>query len=100
MLWLAIFLAIPLVRVVGMSVWDDGLTVKFYGKVFHDLSFYRTLWVTIKISVLTTGCCLLIGYPVAHLIATARQSLSNAVATIVMLSFWTSLLVRTYAWMV
>lgn len=99
-IWIAVFVGFPLGRVFVMSIWENGFTAKHYIEVFQDPTFYRVLWVTIKISTLTTVLCLLLGYPLAHLIATSSTRVGNFLSTIVMVAFWTSLLVRTYAWMV
>ena len=56
--------------------------------------FYRTLWM----SALITVFCLLLGYPIAFLLATLPSRHSNLLLILVLLPFWTSLLVRTTAW--
>ena len=56
--------------------------------------FYRTLWM----SALITVFCLLLGYPIAFLLATLPPRQSNLLLILVLLPFWTSLLVRTTAW--
>lgn len=56
----------------------------------------RTLWISAWVTVL----CLLLGYPVAYLLATAPSSVANLLMILVLLPFWTSLLVRTTAWVV
>ena len=56
--------------------------------------FYRTLWMSGLITVL----CLLLGYPVSYLLATLPLRVSNLLMILVLLPFWTSLLVRTTAW--
>ena len=56
--------------------------------------FARTLWMSALITVL----CLLLGYPVAYLLATLPLRISNLLMILVLLPFWTSLLVRTTAW--
>jgi putative spermidine/putrescine transport system permease protein len=58
--------------------------------------FLRTFW----IGLVTTGICLLLGYPVAHLLAHVPPALGNRLLILVLLPFWTSLLVRTTAWFV
>ncbi|QEX17277.1 polyamine ABC transporter substrate-binding protein [Hypericibacter terrae] len=58
--------------------------------------FLRTFW----IGLITTGICLLLGYPVAYLLAHVPTSLSNRLLILVLLPFWTSLLVRTTSWIV
>lgn len=56
----------------------------------------RTIW----ISVITTAVCLLLGYPIAFLLATVPTRQSNILILLLLLPFWTSLLVRTTAWLV
>jgi putative spermidine/putrescine transport system permease protein len=58
--------------------------------------FWRTLWLSGLIAVL----CLLLGFPVAHLLATLPMRKASLLMILVLLPFWTSLLVRTTAWMV
>lgn len=99
-LFVAVLLFFPLLRIVTMSVWDPTFTLRHYGHAFQDPVFYRVLWVTFKVSLLTTAGCLVLGYPVAHLMVHARPAVANFLMTLVLLSFWMSLLVRTYAWMV
>ncbi len=56
----------------------------------------RTLWIGFWVTVL----CLALGYPVAYLLATASSRVANLLMILVLLPFWTSLLVRTTAWVV
>ena len=58
--------------------------------------FYRTLWMSALITIL----CLVLGYPVAYLMATLPLRISNLLMILVLLPFWTSLLVRTTSWIV
>jgi putative spermidine/putrescine transport system permease protein len=57
-------------------------------------------WRTMFLSAVIAGLCLLLGYPVAHLLATLPLRYSNLLMILVLLPFWTSLLVRTTSWMV
>jgi putative spermidine/putrescine transport system permease protein len=61
-----------------------------------DSIWMRTMW----ISFLVTFFCLVLGYPVAYLLANLPLRLSNLLMILVLLPFWTSLLVRTTAWIV
>ena len=62
---------------------------------------YNLLWKrTLLVSLLVTVFCLLLGYPVAHLLATLPLSKSNLLMICVLIPFWTSLLVRIVSWMV
>ncbi len=58
--------------------------------------FIRTLWV----SLLITGLCILLAYPIAYLMANLSTGISNLLMIMVLLPFWTSLLVRTTSWIV
>lgn len=58
--------------------------------------FGRTLWM----SLLVTACCLLLGFPISYLLATQPLRISNLLMIMVLLPFWTSLLVRTTSWIV
>ncbi len=64
-------------------------------RIYIDL-FLRTLW----ISLLVTLFCILLGYPIAYLMANLPMRTSNLLMILVLLPFWTSLLVRTSAWIV
>jgi len=67
----------------------------------EERQVYQLLWWrTLEISVLVTIGCLLLGYPVAHLLATLPLRYSNLLMICVLMPFWTSLLVRIVAWMI
>lgn len=63
--------------------------------IFLDV-FVRTFWISALVTVVT----LLLGYPLAYLIASAPPRVGNILLILVLLSFWTSILVRTTAWVV
>ncbi len=65
-------------------------------KQIYVMIFWRTLW----ISILVTLMCILLGYPVSFLMANLPMKYANLLMILVLLPFWTSLLVRTTAWMV
>lgn len=71
----------------------DIQAVPEYRQIYVML-FGRTLW----LSVLITGLCILLGFPIAYLMATLPLRISNLLMIMVLLPFWTSLLVRTTAW--
>ena len=60
--------------------------------------YVQLFWRTMMISGTVMGLCLLLGYPVAYLLATLPLRTSNLLMIMVLLPFWTSLLVRTTAW--
>jgi putative spermidine/putrescine transport system permease protein len=66
-----------------------------YKQIYVDL-----FWRTIKMSFIVTLACILLGYPVAFLLANLPMRTSNLLMIMVLLPFWTSLLVRTTSWIV
>ncbi|MBB3064617.1 ABC transporter permease [Limibacillus halophilus] len=60
--------------------------------------YLKLFWRTLVMSAIITGLCILLGYPVAYLMATLPLRTSNLLMILVLLPFWTSLLVRTTAW--
>jgi putative spermidine/putrescine transport system permease protein len=90
----------PITRILLTSVFDRGLTTAHYARALGDPIYLRVLWITVKISLLTTVGCLLIGYPMAYITAEAPPRARGALLTVVALSFFMSLLVKNYAWTV
>lgn len=66
----------------------------------HSAVFIDTLIRTFWISLVVTALCLMMGYPIAHLLANTPARVSSLLLILVLLPFWTSLLVRTTAWVV
>ncbi len=62
----------------------------------HSTIWLRTLWVSLAV----TALCVLLGYPVAYLLANLPIRISNLLMICVLLPFWTSLLVRLTSWIV
>ena len=62
--------------------------------------YLRLFWRTLMVSGVITLLCLLLGYPIAHLIARSPPRRANLLLVLVLVPFWTSLLVRTTAWIV
>jgi putrescine transport system permease protein len=76
------------------------LTVKLSNYVFitQDDLYFKTYLSSIKYAAITTVLCLAIGYPFAYFMARAKASIQPALLMLVMLPFWTSFLLRVYAW--
>ncbi len=71
------------------------------GRVPEYMQLFNTLWLrTFWMSLVITIVCILLGYPVAYLLANVPTKISNLLMILVLLPFWTSLLVRTTAWVV
>jgi len=70
-------------------------------KVEESRRIYVQLWLrTLEVAFFVTLLCFLMGYPIAHLLATIPMKYSNLLMICVLLPFWTSLLVRTASWMI
>ena len=104
-IWLILFLVLPLLYIVGISFMKKGL----YGGVIQtfDLTAYKTmfqskymkilldsLWLSLK----TTGLCLLFGYPFAYIISNTKKKWKPFCVLLIMLPFWINSLIRTYGW--
>lgn len=115
-LWLLIFFMLPFLIVVKISVsemetvrfkdiityTDDALalTLRFTTYLFitQDDLYYKTYLSSLKYAAFTTFFCLLIGYPFSYFMARAKAQIQPALLMLVMLPFWTSFLLRVYAW--
>jgi putrescine transport system permease protein len=114
--WLLVFLLLPFIIVVKVSLSRAGLVgfedlVTFehgvprlaadggsYHALLDDPLYLRTYLASLRYAALTTLACLIVGYPFAYFMARARASLQPALLMLVMLPFWTSFLLRVYAW--
>ena len=73
---------------------DGGVQAQPAERQVYVKLFWRTMWM----SALITAMCLILGFPISYLLATLPTSKSNLLLILVLLPFWTSLLVRTSAW--
>ncbi|MCY4317191.1 MAG: ABC transporter permease [Roseovarius sp.] len=79
---------------------DGTFSMENYERMIRRKSYARIFRTTFEVSLLTTGLCIIIGYPLAYFISQLPARLANLCMITVLLPFWTSLLVRTYAWLV
>ena len=97
---LAVLFAYPLLGIVNRSVYKAGYTLDMYRQIFRVPVYLQVLLSTFKVSALVTIVCLALGYPLAYMLATRRPRTVQLLMIIVVLPFFTSIIVRTYAWMV
>jgi ABC-type spermidine/putrescine transport system permease subunit I len=90
----------PLSRIGAWSFFEDGFTLKFYRELLGESMYFRALGNTLEVSLLSTVLCLLLGYPLAYLMATTALRARRVLMILVLIPFWTSILVRTFAWIV
>jgi putative spermidine/putrescine transport system permease protein/mannopine transport system permease protein len=98
--FLAMFLLLPLMRVVIRSFAEPTLTMTNYARVFSDISYMRAFSYTLEVALSVTALCLLIGYPLAYAIARARGVAQKLISVLVLLPLWTSVVIRSYAWLI
>lgn len=97
-LFLLVFFVLPVTAFLLRGLFDPTFTLAHYQKVFSQGIYLTILWRTIVISFLTAACCLLLGYPVAYLMAHASERMRAVIMALVLIPFWTSILVRVFAW--
>lgn len=109
-LWLIVFFLLPFAIVARISLGTmentgaaDLLTsttvqLDAYRLLFTDDLYLRTYGASLLYAAVTTALCLAIGYPFAYFMARARAAWQPALLMLVMLPFWTSFLLRVYAW--
>jgi len=117
-IWLLLFFAIPFLFVVKISlseaaysvppvsdllVWQDGWPVlqatwANFALVLTDSLYVQALYGALRIALIATALTLLIGYPMAYGIARAEPGMRSLLLLLVILPFWTSFLIRVYAW--
>ncbi len=112
--WAALFILVPLVFVAyyaftdsdfafttenitrfftATSVVDDGVAVR-------EVHTYLVIFMrSLKLAVISTVICLLMGYPLAYIMARAPEKTQKILLTLIMIPMWMNFLIRTYAWM-
>ncbi|HTJ91740.1 MAG TPA: ABC transporter permease subunit [Pararobbsia sp.] len=117
-IWLVLFFAVPFVLVLKISfataqlsvppytdlvqikdgVVNFSLQMGHYLFLLQDSLYVATYLSSLKMAAVSTVLCLLIGYPMAYYIARSNPATRNLLMMAVMLPFWTSFLIRVYAW--
>jgi putative spermidine/putrescine transport system permease protein len=98
LLFLALFFLLPILRMGARSVTDPSPAN--YRVFFESPVYAKVLWTTLRTSFVVTVVSLLLGYPYAYVMHHARPRVQVALIALVIVPFWSSLLVRTYAWTV
>ncbi|MEW5724271.1 MAG: ABC transporter permease [Thermodesulfobacteriota bacterium] len=98
--YLTVFFVYPLVKMLLFSLFDPGLTLEHYTRIYQSELYLLVIWITFRLALICTLTSLLLGYPIAYLLNRVGPGVRNILMLFVVLPFWTSLLVRIYAWMV
>ena len=93
---------IPVFWLSSLSFFDrvGDLSWANYDRIFQSQLYIKTFIVTLKISFITLFFCILLGYPLCYWLSQLPDRIAGILMVFVLLPFWTSILVRTYAWLV
>ncbi len=95
-------IVLPIGWLFWLSLFDEAgmLSGANYARFFEQKSYIRTFITTFQVSFLVTGVAVLIGYPLSYMLSQIPRRMASICMIFVILPFWTSVLVRTYAWLV
>ncbi|MCK6189477.1 MULTISPECIES: ABC transporter permease subunit [unclassified Pseudomonas] len=118
-LWLFLFFALPFFIVLKISFAEADVAIPPYTEIYTyveqklqvvlnlanygllagDELYIAAYLGSLKMAFFSTLLCLLIGYPMAYAIATARKEMQTVLVLLIMMPTWTAILIRVYAWM-
>lgn len=100
-LLITVLLILPVGWLFALSFVSGGeLSLANYARMLEFSAYVSTFETTIVISLLVTALCIVLGYPVAYLLGQMPPRIATLGLAFVIVPFWTSILVRTYAWLV
>lgn len=93
---------IPVFWLSSLSFFDRAGDLSWvnYDRIFQGQLYIKTFIVTLKISFIVLFFCILLGYPLSYWLSQLPDRIAGILIVFVLLPFWTSVLVRTYAWLV
>lgn len=102
--WIAVLLVIPMLLIIayaftveGTAFFQGQFTLENFARFFSDAVFLQVLLRSLRVAILTTLVCLLLGYPASYAIARSGRH-AGLMIIIITLPTWINMLVRTYAW--
>ena len=112
--WAALFIVVPLIFVAYYAFTDASFrfttenVTRFFtatsvvddGEAVREVHTYLLIFMrSLKLAVISTVICLLMGYPIAYIMARAKARTQKIMVTLIMIPMWMNFLIRTYAWM-
>ena len=114
-IWAVLFILVPLIFVAYYAFTDNAFhfTLENVNRFFTSTStviasdgsaqevrtYLLIFWRSLKLAVISTIICLILGYPIAYIMARAAPRIQKTFLTIIMIPMWMNFLIRTYAWM-
>lgn len=102
LLAILIVVFLPIFWLSSLSFYNaaGALSMENYARIFESALYRRTFVVTFQISIAVTVICVLLGYPLCYWLTKLPDRTAAILMIFVLVPFWTSVLVRTYAWLV
>ena len=113
--WAVLFIVVPLIFVAYYAFTDNSFRfttdniVRFFtatssvtddsGAAREVRTYLLIFWRSLKLAVISTAICLLLGYPFAYMLSQASPRTQSILITLIMIPMWMNFLIRTYAWM-
>lgn len=104
LIWLTAFFSIPyLIILIYSLLTPDIYEVKFlfslnaYRDIFSGM-YFKPIYLSVRLAFVTTVLCLLLGYPVAYLIARSNVKWKNILLILIIIPFWTNFIIRIFSW--
>ena len=113
--WASLFILVPLAFIAYYAFTDNHFNftlsnvLKFFtatsqvtneaGQTQEVFTYLLIFWRSLKLAIISTIICLLIGYPMAYIMARASSRVQKTMVTLIMIPMWMNFLIRTYAWM-
>lgn len=113
--WSLLFIVVPLFFVAYFAFTDNAFNFTFEnisrfftatskitsenGSVQEVHTYLLIFWRSLKLAVISTVICLLMGYPIAYILSRASERTQSILITLIMIPMWMNFLIRTYAWM-
>ena len=114
-IWSLLFVIVPLAFVAYYAFTDNNFqfTTEHITRFFTATSslvqddgssrevhtYLLIFWRSLKLALISTAICLLMGYPIAYIMARAKEKKQKTMMTLIMIPMWMNFLIRTYAWM-
>jgi len=104
LIWLTAFFSIPyLIIIIYSMLVPDIYEVKFLFSLnaYRDILsgvYFKPFFLSFRLAVITTLLCLLLGYPVAYLIARSSEKWKNILLIMIIIPFWTNFIIRIFSW--
>lgn len=113
--WAAVFIVVPLFFIAYYAFTDNNFAftldniIKFFtarstmtkedGSKYEVFTYLLIFWRSLRLAIISTAICLILGYPMAYIISKAGPRAQKVMITLIMIPMWMNFLIRTYAWM-